>query len=229
MPMPPDKLATRRPPLFTPEGVRCDDFPDPHTAEPEGLVAIGGTLAPEMLMAAYRRGIFPWYGEGQPILWWSPDPRMVLFPGAFHCSRRLARRIRQGRYAFSRNRAFPRVIRRCASIPRRGENGTWILPEMITAYERLHGMGYAQSVEVWRGAELVGGLYGVRMGGVFFAESMFSEARDGSKMALAHLVHEAPAMGIVLIDCQFHTAHLASLGAREIPRDDFLQHLGALL
>ncbi len=215
-------------PLFLPDGREIDALPDPRGASAEGLVAIGGGLAPEMLLAAYRRGIFPWHGEGQPVLWWSPDPRMVLFPDEFHCSRRLARRLRQPCYVFSRDRAFGRVIRRCASIPRKGEQGTWILPEMIEAYERLHVLGHAHSYEVWRDGALIGGLYGVELGRVFFAESMFSEARDGSKMALARLVEDARRRGIALIDCQFHTDHLASLGAREISREAFLRLLERL-
>ncbi len=212
-----------------PDGRIVAGFPDPRGASAEGLVAIGGGLAPEVLLAAYARGIFPWYGEGKPVLWWSPDPRMVLFPEAFHCSRRLARRMRRPDVSFTRDAAFARVIRRCASIPRKGEQGTWILPEMIEAYERLHALGHAHSYEVWREGRLIGGVYGVRLGGVFFAESMFSEARDGSKMALAHLAAGADAEGIGLIDCQFYTDHLASLGAREMPREAFLGLLDALL
>ena len=197
-------------------------FPDPSLANEEGLLAVGGDLEPETLLAAYSKGIFPWYGEGQPLLWWSPDPRMVLFPDAFHCSKRLARRMRQGRYAVSFDTAFDDVIATCADIPRRGEHGTWILPEMQTAYIRMHQLGYAHSVEVRQGAELVGGLYGILLNRVFFAESMFSRKIDASKIALAALCERALRQGWTLIDCQFHTAHLESLGGREISRDAFI-------
>jgi len=196
-------------------------FPDPQTAGAEGLVAVGGDLEPETLLAAYAQGIFPWYAEGQPILWWSPDPRMVLFAGEFHCSRRLARRLKQSQYRFSWDEAFHEVIRACAE-PRDDEGGTWILPEMIAAYERLRLLGHAHSIEVWEGKALIGGLYGVLLNRVFFAESMFSRRTDGSKMALAQLVKRARSENWKLIDCQFYTAHLASLGARRISRSEFL-------
>lgn len=201
---------------------RPSRFPDPELADPSGLVAIGLDLKPETLLDAYAHGIFPWYSEGQPILWWSPDPRMVLFPEAFHCSRRLARRLRQPRYGFTRDRAFADVIRTCAEIERPGQDGTWITPEMIEAYLELHRLGWAHSYEVWLDGDLVGGLYGVAMGRIFFAESMFSRVTDGSKMALARLVADALDSGIRLIDCQLYTPHLASLGACEIPRSEFL-------
>ncbi|WP_018293581.1 leucyl/phenylalanyl-tRNA--protein transferase [Mariprofundus ferrooxydans] len=197
-------------------------FPHPSQANEEGLLAVGGNLQPQTLLAAYARGIFPWYAEGQPILWWSPDPRMVLFPDEFHCSRRLSRRLKQVRYRFSRNEAFADVINLCANIPRKGEQGTWILPEMKEAYLRLHELGFAHSVEVWEGGSLIGGVYGVLTERVFFAESMFSLKTDASKMALAHLVALAKAENWKVIDSQFHTDHLASLGAREIPRQRFL-------
>ena len=200
-------------------------FPDPSLANEDGLLAVGGDLEPETLLAAYSKGIFPWYGEGQPLLWWSPDPRMVLFPVAFHCSKRLARRIRQGRYAVSFDTAFSDVIATCADIPRRGEHGTWILPEMQTAYIRMHQLGYTHSVEVRHGDELVGGLYGVLLNRVFFAESMFSRKIDASKIALAALCERALQQGWRLIDCQFHTTHLESLGGREISCDDFMRIL----
>jgi len=201
------------------------EFPDPSLADEDGLLAYGGNLEPETLLAAYSKGIFPWFSEENPILWWSPDPRMVLFPDEFYCSQRLSRRLRQPQYRFSWDEAFGDVIRTCAEIPRQGETGTWILPEMLEAYIRLHRLGHAHSVEVWEGDELIGGLYGVLHKGVFFAESMFSRQRDGSKMALANLVERALAGQWKLIDCQFHTGHLASLGAREIPRDQFLSLL----
>jgi len=203
-------------------------FPAPSLANEQGLLAAGGDLEPETLLAAYSQGIFPWYSEGQPILWWSPDPRMVLFPNEFYCSRRLARRLGQSRYRLSHNEAFSLVIRVCARIPRKGEQGTWILPEMISAYERMHVLGHAQSVEVWEKGDLIGGLYGVFHRDVFFAESMFSCKTDASKMALAVLVEQAVQQDWKLIDCQFHTEHLANLGAREIPREQFLRLIAAL-
>jgi len=201
------------------------EFPDPEQANPDGLLAIGGNLEPATLLAAYSKGIFPWFGEGDPILWWAPDPRMVLFPAEFHCSRRLARRLKQSVYRFSWDEAFDDVIGNCASIPRRDQDGTWILPEMLAAYRELHRLGHAHSAEVWRDDELIGGLYGVLNDGIFFAESMFSRERDASKMALARLVERALAEGWRLIDCQFHTSHLESLGAREISRREFLHML----
>lgn len=201
------------------------EFPDPSQADEDGLLAYGGNLEAETLLAAYSKGIFPWFSEENPILWWSPDPRMVLFPGDFHCSRRLGRRLRQPQYRFSWDEVFDEVIRTCAEIPRQGETGTWILPEMLEAYSRLHQLGHAHSLEVWEENELIGGLYGVLHKDVFFAESMFSRRRDGSKMALAKLVERAVNEGWKLIDCQFHTGHLESLGAREISRDEFLKLL----
>lgn len=202
-------------------------FPDPDLADENGLLAMGGNLEPETLLAAYDKGIFPWYSEDQPILWWSPDPRMVLFPDEFHCSRRLARRLKQPQYRYSWDEAFEQVVTTCAEIPRKGETGTWILPEMIDAYTTLHDEGYAHSVEVWENDLLIGGLYGVLHREVFFAESMFSKVRDGSKMALAKLIERAVAEGWQLIDCQFHTGHLESLGAREISRSEFRSHIGS--
>ena len=197
-------------------------FPDPDEADDNGLLAAGGDLSPQTLLAAYRKGIFPWYEADGPILWWSPDPRMVLFPDEFHCSRRLARRMRQGRFRLSTNEDFSGVIRACAQRP----EGTWIHPEMMLAYERLFGLGFAHSVEVWLGDALVGGLYGVKLGGVLFAESMFSRVTDASKAALAWLCASHPELR--LIDCQFYTDHLASLGAREISRTEFLACLAGL-
>ncbi len=203
------------------------EFPELSQANEDGLLAIGGDLEPETLLAAYGKGVFPWFDENNPILWWSPDPRMVLFPNEFHISRRLQRRLRQPRYHFSWDEAFGNVIRICAEIPRKGEKGTWILPEMLEAYSRLHELGHAHSVEVWQEGELIGGLYGVLLNHVFFAESMFSSKRDGSKMALAKLVERALKEEWKLIDCQFHTEHLAALGAREIGRPEFLAAIGA--
>ena len=199
------------------------EFPNPSLANEQGLLAVGGDLEPETLLAAYSRGVFPWYSEDQPVLWWSPDPRMVLFPDEFHCSKRLARRLGQSRYRFSFNEAFSSVVQACAQIPRKGESGTWILPEMMAAYEKMHALGHALSVEVWEDDNLIGGLYGVLQQDVFFAESMFGRKTDASKMALAALIKQAGEQGWKLIDCQFHTEHLASLGAREIPREQFLK------
>ncbi|MFQ5582002.1 MAG: leucyl/phenylalanyl-tRNA--protein transferase [Mariprofundaceae bacterium] len=197
------------------------EFPEPELADAQGLVAAGGDLKLETLLAAYAKGIFPWFSRGQPILWWSPDPRMVLFADEFYCSSRLARRLKQPKYRFSWDEAFSDVIHACAA-PRAEDEGTWILPEMIAAYENMHALGHAHSVEVWVGERLIGGLYGVLLNDVFFAESMFSRQTDASKMALAKLVGRARSGKWKLIDCQFYTAHLASLGAKEIPRSEFL-------
>ncbi|AEV27308.1 leucyl/phenylalanyl-tRNA--protein transferase [Azospira oryzae PS] len=207
------------------------EFPPLATAlsEPNGLLAVGGDLAPERLLAAYRRGIFPWYSPGEPILWWSPDPRMVLFPAEFKVSRSLGRTLRRGGYEVRLDTAFARVIAACAQTPRRGQHGTWIVPEMQAAYRRLHELGLAHSVETWVDGELVGGLYGIALGRMFYGESMFSWRSDASKIAVAHLARYLERLGFGMVDCQMHTAHLASLGAREIPRDDFIARLDALV
>ena len=189
-------------------------------AEPNGLLAAGGDLSPERLLAAYRRGIFPWYAEHQPILWWSPDPRMVLFPAEFAISRSLAKTLRNAAYEVRLDSAFSQVTESCAA-PRAGAAGTWISGEMQAAYLRLHELGYAHSVETWIDGRLAGGLYGVAIGGVFYGESMFSRAKDASKIALAHLCRHLEHQGFAVIDCQMNTAHLASLGAREIRRSAF--------
>jgi leucyl/phenylalanyl-tRNA---protein transferase len=188
--------------------------------EPAGLLAAGGDLSPERLIAAYRAGIFPWYSPGQPVLWWSPDPRALLFPEEFHCTRSLAKTLRNGGFTLSVDRDFAGVIDGCAA-PRAASPGTWITAEMRAAYLELHRLGCAHSIEVSRAGVLVGGLYGVRLGGVFFGESMFSRARDASKAALAHLVALCRRNSIVAIDCQLPSRHLASLGARTIPRARF--------
>lgn len=203
-----------------------DAFPPVAQAlrEPNGLLAAGGDLTPERIVAAYRRGIFPWYSKGEPILWWSPDPREVLFPAELRMSRSLRRTLRSGVYRVTRDQAFADVIDGCAA-PRDGSRGTWITPAMREAYLALHRLGVAQSVETWRGDELVGGLYGLRIGAVFCGESMFSRADDASKVALARLVEDAPAEGIRLIDCQLPNAHLRSLGSRSLPRAEFLRYL----
>ena len=202
-------------------------FPPVELAEPEGLLAIGGDLATERLLTAYRQGIFPWYEPGGPILWWSPDPRLVLIPGELRISQRLARTIRQGRFETRYNTAFAQVIKRCAEIPRQHEEGTWITPEMQQAYIRLHELGHAHCMESWRDGELVGGIYGVRVGRCFCGESMFHRETDASKVALAALVQRLQAEGVDLIDCQVASEHLIRLGAREIPRSRFLQFLKA--
>ena len=188
--------------------------------EPAGLLAAGGDLSTVRLLAAYRRGIFPWYSPGQPVLWWSPDPRAVLFPEEFRCTRSLSKRIRNGGFGSAIDRDFRGVIEACAA-PRPQSVGTWITPEMLAAYVELHRRGYAHSVETYQGDRLVGGLYGVRLGGVFFGESMFSRERDASKVALARLVETCLAEGIVVIDCQMASTHLDSLGSRRIPRNRF--------
>jgi leucyl/phenylalanyl-tRNA--protein transferase len=196
--------------------------------EPNGLLAVGGDLSPRRLLDAYRHGIFPWYSEGDPILWWSPDPRMVLFPGELRVTRSLAKTLRNKSHEVRFDTAFDAVMRGCAA-PRPGQGGTWIGPEMRAAYRRLHALGYAHSAETWIDGELAGGLYGVAIGAAFFGESMFSRARDASKIALVALVRRLAADGYGLIDCQMHTAHLASLGAREIPRAEFARRVKDLV
>lgn len=193
---------------------------DQALAEPNGLLAAGGALTPEWLIHAYRHGVFPWYGKGQPILWWSPDPRAVLLPEEFHVSRSLARSIRSRGYDTRIDTAFDAVIAGCAA-PRPERPETWITAAMRTAYVELHHAGLAHSIETWRGGRLVGGMYGVALGRVFFGESMFTLERDASKVALARLVQECRQRGIALIDCQVPSAHLASLGSRCLPRAEF--------
>lgn len=192
--------------------------------DPQGLLAIGGELSPERLAAAYSQGIFPWYGEGEPVLWWSPDPREVLLPARFHRSRSLARRLRSGVFRITRNTAFARVIAACADTRRHGP-GTWITDEMQAAYIALHRLGRAHSIETWAGDELVGGLYGVQSARVFSGESMFSHRDDASKAALSWLVEHAGTLGIDLIDCQMPSAHLRALGSEAMPRARFLEFI----
>jgi leucyl/phenylalanyl-tRNA---protein transferase len=191
---------------------------------PNGLLCAGGDLSPERLIDAYSHGIFPWYSEGDPILWWSPDPRMVLFPDELRVSHSLRKTVERGVYEIRFDTAFRAVIEQCAA-PRDGQGGTWIVPEIMDAYTRLHELGFAHSVESWRDGELVGGLYGLSLGQAFFGESMFSRADDASKVALVKLVGRLKASGCRIIDCQQATAHLASLGAREIPRGEFAQRV----
>jgi len=197
--------------------------------EPNGLLAAGADLSPQRLISAYRRGIFPWYSAGDPILWWSPDPRMVLYPDELKISRSLAKTLRHADYSVRLDTAFEQVIAACATSPREGQSGTWIVPEMQAAYCRLHEAGYAHSVETWRAGKLIGGLYGIAIGGAFFGESMFSRATDASKIALAHLCKHLISRRFGIIDCQMETSHLASLGARPIPRDTFLVRVAELV
>jgi leucyl/phenylalanyl-tRNA--protein transferase len=206
------------------------DFPPLEQAlrRPNGLLAAGGELSPERLTRAYRRGIFPWYSAGEPILWWSPDPRMVLFPSELKISRSLTKTLRKGAFTVTADRAFDQVIEGC-SQPRPGQPGTWITAEMKQAYRALHRLGRAHSVETWLGDRLAGGLYGVAIGRAFFGESMFSRVSEASKVALAHLVRQLDHWGFGLIDCQMRTPLLASFGAREIARSEFARRLAELV
>jgi leucyl/phenylalanyl-tRNA--protein transferase len=207
-----------------------DPFPSPLRAlrEPNGLLAAGADLAVPRLLDAYRRGIFPWYSEGEPVLWWSPDPRMILAPGRLAVSRSLRKRLRRGDYEVRTDTSFEKVMRACAE-PREAQVGTWISGEMINAYGALHQAGYAHSVECWMDGDLAGGLYGVSIGRVFFGESMFTRRSDASKIALVYLVRQLERWSFGMIDCQMSTPHLASLGAHEIPRPDFMRALQELV
>ena len=200
-------------------------FPSPHEADPDGLLAVGGDLGSARILLAYSMGIFPWYSEGQPILWWSPDPRCVLDLDDFHVSRRLRRVLNQGRFRVTFDEHFRGVIRACASAARCGQEGTWITPEMERAYVRLHEAGVAHSAESWLGEELVGGIYGIALGSGFFGESMFHRETDASKVALARLVDRLAGWDFHFIDAQVTTSHMLSLGAREVPRALFLEDL----
>lgn len=204
-------------------------FPPAHYADPDGLLAVGGDLSPERLLLAYRQGIFPWYSHRTPPLWWSPDPRLVLFLEELKISTSLQRVIRKNCFRVSLDEAFLEVIQRCAAVKRKEGEGTWIVPEMVEAYHHLHRLGYAHSVESWQDGKLVGGLYGVVLGRVFFGESMFTETTDASKVAFVQLVQKLKQWRFALIDCQVPTAHLKRFGAREIPRKDFLGLLSAAL
>lgn len=201
-------------------------FPPVSTAEPDGLLAIGGDLSVERLLLAYQKGIFPWY-EGDHILWWCPDPRFVLFPSEMQVSRSMRQLMRKDIFQFTTNKAFEAVIHNCMIAPRKGQDGTWISQEMKTAYIELHQKGYAHSAETWKDGELVGGLYGVRLGNVFFGESMFSKTSNASKFAFFNYTSLLAKQGIKLIDCQVYTEHLESLGARMIPRKEFLRAIAS--
>lgn len=204
-------------------GLTLEDAED--SGLPQGLIAAGGDLSRDRLLCAYRQGIFPWNAHDEPLLWWSPDPRMVLFPDELRVTRSLAKTARQPHWDIRWDQNFSAVIRACAHMPRSGQNGTWITPAMQEAYEDLFDAGFAHCIEVWREEMLVGGLYGVALGGVFFGESMFSRVRDASKLALLHLCAHLQQQHVGLIDCQMYTPHLASLGARLISR----RHFRALL
>jgi leucyl/phenylalanyl-tRNA---protein transferase len=204
-------------------------FPDPALAEPDGLLAVGGDLSPRRLLTAYAEGIFPWFDEDSPILWWSPDPRLVLEPSALHVPSSLRRTLRRGRYRVTADAAFEQVIRSCASRERPGQEGTWITPGMAAAYVALHGLGFAHSFEAWDGEVLAGGLYGVSLGGAFFGESMFADRPDASKVAFVRAIEWLSRADIDLVDCQVRTDHLVRFGAREVPRAEFLGRLAAAL
>ena len=206
------------------------EFPPPETAGEGGLLAIGGDLSPERLLLAYSRGVFPWpWYDNQPMFWWCPDPRFVLHPDALHVSKSLEQRVRSGRFDVRLDTAFEEVIQGCARAPRPDDAGTWITPEMIDAYGELHRLGYAHCAESWLDGELVGGLYGVSLGGIFFGESMFHRVADASKVAFVLLVRQLVKWGFGLVDCQLETAHLARFGAVDMPRRRFLHELRGLL
>ena len=200
-------------------------FPDPEEADPDGLLAVGGDLSPQRLLTAYANGIFPWYAENSPILWWSTNPRLALVPEELHVPRSLRRVLNKGTFTFTLDTRFEAVIRRCACCPRPEQEGTWIVDDMIEAYTLLHRLGYAHSVEAWQGSDLVGGLYGVSLGSVFYGESMFYNVPDASKAAFAVFVEQLRKWGFTLIDCQQTTRHLLRFGARELQRFRFMAML----
>jgi leucyl/phenylalanyl-tRNA--protein transferase len=203
-------------------------FPPVHLAEPDGLLAVGGDLSIDRLLLAYQSGIFPWY-EGQHILWWCPDPRFVLTPDTLKISKSMKQLLNKKAFRFTTNEAFEQVIDHCKSIERRGQNGTWITESMKAAYIHLHQLGYAHSAEVWLDDQLVGGLYGVRLGKVFFGESMFSKVSNASKYAFISFIQHLQQDHVQLVDCQVYTEHLESLGAHMIPREEFIQQLQTLI
>ena len=200
-------------------------FPDVEKADDDGLLAVGGDLSPERLLLAYKNGIFPWFNEDSMILWWSPDPRMVLFPSKIKISKSMAQVIKSNKFRITWNTQFEEVVNACSAIKRKGQAGTWITPEMKSAYLKLHQMGIAKSIEVWENDNLVGGLYGIDLGNVFCGESMFSRKSNASKFAFISLAKELKQKEYKLIDCQVYTAHLESLGAEEIPRKQFIKIL----
>ncbi|KAA2220045.1 leucyl/phenylalanyl-tRNA--protein transferase [Maribacter flavus] len=202
-------------------------FPPVEKANSEGLLAVGGDLSPERLLLAYSSGIFPWFNEDSLILWWSPDPRMVLYPEEIRISKSMRKVIKSDNFSVTVNTCFESVVENCASIVREGQNGTWITREMKSAYLKLHERGIAKSYEVWEEGSLVGGLYGVDLGYIFCGESMFSKVSNASKVAFIRLTQDLQQQGYKLIDCQLYTDHLASLGAREISRESFLEQLKA--
>ena len=204
-------------------------FPPVESVDEEGLLAIGGDLSIPRLLLAYRNGIFPWYSEGEPICWWCPNPRFVLFPDELKISNSMRSVLKNGTFTFTINRAFERVINNCKSIYRKGQEGTWISEEIVNAFITLHQQGYAYSAETWRGTNLVGGLYGIKIGKVFFGESMFSSESNASKFALINYIQHLQKEDVELIDCQVYTEHLRSLGARMIERNNFLSLLQRLI
>jgi len=204
-------------------------FPPPGTASQEGIVCAGGNLSPGVLLSAYRQGLFPWFGEGDPLLWWSPDPRFAILPATFHVPSSARRLLNEGRFKITVDREFPRVIRLCAGIERRGRPGTWITDSMIAAYERLHAEGFAHSVEAWSGEELAGGLYGVSLGSAFFGESMFSLTSGASRAAFLTFASWLFGSGFTLIDSQVHTDYVAGMGGVDLPRAKYLDLLKASL
>lgn len=197
-------------------------FPSVEQSDEDGLLAIGGDLSPERLLLAYKSGIFPWYNEDEPICWWSPDPRFVLYPHKLKVSKSMQTVLNNGTFRFTINRAFEEVIKNCKTVTRKEQEGTWISPEVQKAYTQLHTLGYAHSAEAWQNGELVGGLYGIRLGKIFFGESMFSRTSNASKFAFIHYVKQLQKEGIQLIDCQVYTDHLKSLGAIMIERTKFI-------
>ncbi len=204
-------------------------FPDPTLAEPDGLLAVGGDLSPQRLLLAYANGIFPWYSEGRPLLWWAPDPRFVLDPADLHVGRSLRKAMRHRGYRITLDTAFAEVIRACAEVPRPDQDGTWITADMRAAYEHLHDLGFAHSVEAWAGDRLVGGLYGVSLGAGFFGESMFARAADASKIAFVRLIEQLRDWGFSVVDCQVGTEHLQRFGARYMPSHEFREELAQSL
>ncbi len=202
-------------------------FPPPQFATRDGILAVGGDLRPERLLLAYQSGIFPWYSEGEPVLWWSPDPRFVMYPEDLKVSKSMKQVLKKGTFEITYDQNFTEVIEACSTVPRAGQMGTWIVPEMLAAYNHLHNLGLAHSVEAWKDGELVGGLYGVAIGNIFFGESMFAKASNASKAAFITLVRKLIEHKFQLIDSQVYTPHLASLGCIEVPRSEYLDTLRA--